>query len=576
MRQLDLEDFIDEHNLAHGLPHAPRNPPRPSVAFSGLLAMTKAKRPRRPRSSRKVQVDLEDLIAAQNAAGALQASTEKTPAQSQAAAPSDNEVAVSGQTATDDSTKFLKEVAHIRKAETPQPAYDYRFLLRPIQGMLAPPTGKGPAVCACGHARGKNVNLHLIERENGTTRASAVGIYRCGNGEACPVCARHVAALRARRYRLVHEAVNAQGGTMLSFVFTVKHDSDDALAPLLAALKAASTGARSDRYWNEKIAPLIHAVGAMSDVHVRWSGRGGWHPHLHVTLPCLTADKEALQAGSAMLIERFVERLAKLGYCASPAQQSASILDARPNAYPAHHHRRAQVAGDLAAEMNEDTSLSLFDIAELAAAGDVKMEARFVEFFESMRGSKSGVISASMARKLNIEAGTDPGPGFDESTRVGSIASPVWMKLLDLNLTGTFLTHVETFGREGWQRSRWWALQQTGFAPPVDHAMAGEMTVALKAMALLSDPEAKAIARNYLASQVEGWTARHGHDLIAATLSYAEAHAAFTDHGDAEAEDMVAVFETWADKAARCRRDRVPHTTLSMSDDPPREAVPIG
>ncbi|WEJ57472.1 hypothetical protein [Devosia sp. FJ2-5-3] len=355
---------------------------------------------------------------------------------------------------------------------------------------------------------------------------------------------------------------------MITFVFTIEHDRDDRLAPLLAALKSASTGARSDRYWNEKIKPLMQAVGAMTDAHVRWSGRGGWHPHLHVTLPCLTADLEALRAGSAMLIDRFVERLAQSGYHASTAQQSATILDARPNAYPAHHHRRADVEGKLADAVNEDTSLSPFDIAELAAAGDAEMEGRFVEFFEALRGTKSGVITAKMAKKLGIEAGTDPGPSFDETTLVGSIPSPVWMKLLDLNLTGTFLSHVETFGRDGWQRSRWWALHQTGFAPPVDLVIADQIMLAIKAMALLSDPEAQAIGKSVLANQVDRWSARYGRDLVAATLSYAEAHAALNAHGNAEAEAMADVLDTWADKAFRRRRDAASHKTLLKSDSP--------
>ncbi|HEY4201703.1 MAG TPA: hypothetical protein VGM83_14210 [Devosiaceae bacterium] len=573
MYQTDLEDLIDEYNLLHGLPPAKRNPPRPSP----LPVAAKPKRPRRPRASRPVQIDLEELIAASEAAEASEAASVPSPTavvETPAArhrpapgsdlrpAPEDGQPEVE----EDDDIRFLKEVAHIRERESQQPQYDYRFLMRPIQEMLAPGEGRGPAICACGHARGKTVNVHLIDRGNGTHRASATGIFRCGNGEACPACARHIAALRAKRYRLAHDAVTALGGTMVTFVFTIEHAPDDRLAPLLAALKSASTGARSDRFWNEQIRLAMQAVGAMTDTHVRWSGRGGWHPHLHVTLACLTQDIEALRAGSAMLIASFVARLAQLGHRASLEQQSVHILDARPNAYAAHHHRRAQVEGELAAAMTEDTSLSPFDIAELAVGGDLEMKARYVEFFQALRGTKSGVITAPMAKKLGIEACASPGPSFDETTRIGSIPSPVWMKLLDLNLTGTFLNHVETFGRAGWQRSRWWALQQTGFAPPVDLAMADDLMAAIKAIALLTNPTAKTIGQSFLASRVDGWTAQHGRDVAAATLSYAEEHAAFTSVGDAEAENMAVALETWADKATRRRRDRSSHMTLPMRD----------
>lgn len=593
MRSVDIEDLIDEYNAADGLPPAQRNPPH-APAASNALPVAKAKRRRRPRQQRMVQTDLEEIIAVNKAAEAAGmvadvpcASPLEAFPPSEIDAPSTSEQPEQDtkDNEGEEDIKFLKEAVRIRTEETQQPAYDYRFLLRPIQEMLAPlrqrkDKEKRLAVTVCGHARRKTVNVHLIDRGNGTQRASVTGIYRCGNGEACPVCARHVAALRAKRYRIAHEAVNALGGTMLTFVFTIGHDHnhnhDDALAPLLAALKSASTGARQDRFWNEKIAPLIHAEGAMTDVHVRRSSRGGWHPHLHVTIACLTKDMDALREGATMLIDQYVKRVHKLGYRARRPLQSVSILDARPNAYAAHHHRRADVEGKLADEMDENTSLSAFDIAELAAAGDAKMRALFKEFVEAMRGSKSGVITAAMAKKLGIKAGTDPGPGFDETTRVGSIPSPVWMKLLDLNLTGTFLDHVESFGREGWQRSRWWALQQTGFAPPVDIGIADEMTVAIKAIALVSDPEAQTIGRNLLASRVEGWAAQHGPDLVAATLDYAEAHAPFTAHGDGDAADMAVMLETWADKAARRRREGAFHMTLAVGDRLPREVVPIG
>lgn len=578
---IDIEDLLDQYNLAQGLPPAPRNPPRAPAASHPLLA-AKAKRSRRPRQPRMVQTDLEDFIAADKAAEAatiaadcLCTSTMEASPPSETSAPSSTGQPEQGSAKAED-IKFFKEVAHIRKEETQKPAYDYRFLLRPIQQMLTPEEGRGPAVCACGHARGKTVNVHLIERENGTQRASAVGIYRCGNGEACPVCARHVAALRAKRYRRVHEAVNAMGGTMLTFVFTIDHDPEAALAPLLAALKSASTGVRSDRFWNEKIAPLMQAVGAMTDAHVRRSGRGGWHPHLHITLPCLTTDIEALRSGAAMLIERFVERLAKLGYRASTDLQSMTILDARPNAYPAHHHRRAQVHGNLADEIDDDTSLSPFDIAELAADGDAKMKALFVEFVEAMRGSKSGVITAAMAKKLGIEAGTNPGPGFDENTRLGSIPSTVWMKLLDRNLTGTFLTNVETFGRIGWQRSRWWALEQTNEAPEYSVELAAEIAELIHAQQRMPDPVAKELAQDQIEILKGDWTWTHGAEFVAGTMEYVAANHRHMQVDTEGVDIWVSILEESAGQLAIRRRYAASHTSLPVGDDRPRQAVPIG
>lgn len=68
MYQTDLEDLIDEYNLAHGLPPAKRNPPRPIAA--PILLPVMARRPRRPRTPRMMQTNLEDFIAADKAAEA--------------------------------------------------------------------------------------------------------------------------------------------------------------------------------------------------------------------------------------------------------------------------------------------------------------------------------------------------------------------------------------------------------------------------------------------------------------------------------------------------------------------------
>lgn len=470
-----------------------------------------------------------------------------------------------GVTGDDPSFMFLKEAVRIQTTPPKPPAqHDYRSLLHPIQEMLAPAKGKGPAVCACGHARGKTVKVHLIDRKTGGQRASVTGIYRCGGGEICPVCAPHVAALRAKRYRRVHEATNALGGTMVTFVFTVEHDPGDRLSALLKAIKQASTRARSDRFWNQKIKPLMNAKGALVDVHVRYNRCGGWHPHLHVTLPCLTDNIEDLRAGASMLLERYIALLAQSGYRAGREQQSATLLDARPNAYPAHHHRRAKVVGKLAEAMDDETSLSPFDIAELADTGDVEMRGLFVEFAAAMRGSRSCVVTAAMAEKLGIEPSADPTPRFDEDTLVGTLPSPVWTRLMELNLVGTFLTTVETHGREGWGRSKWWAFQQTGLAPPILPELAREMMAMLRAIAMLPNEVAQALGRNAVAKACEAGMAENDPGLIEATLDYAEAHWAFlVTEDDPVVEHWRSIFETLAGKAA-LRVDRHARPTVPI------------
>ncbi|MFD1941454.1 hypothetical protein [Paradevosia shaoguanensis] len=593
MGMIDLEDLIDEYNLAQGLPPAQRNPPRAPAASDDMPVPTKTKRPRRPRM---VQTDLIEFLEADKAAEAATAISEPArpavssdfgtdDARQQPSQPVQENAAqgvgsippstVAGVPAMacgigteDHSLRFLKEVVHIQKEPKPPTQHDYRHLLRPIQTMLSPSKGKGPAVCACGHARKKAVSVHLIERANGTERASVTGIFRCGNGEACPLCARHVAALRARRYRLVHEATTARGGKVVTFVLTIEHARDDRLGVLMKALKSAATRSRGDRLWNDEIAPLMQVVGAMTDTHVRLSRRGGWHPHLHVSIACLTDDMEALKAGASMLLDSYIAKLAALGYRAAKTQQSATILDAKPNAYPAHHHRRAEVTGKLADAMDDDTSLSPFDIAELAANGDVEMQGYFREFVEAVRGQKSGVITASMAKKLGIEPGTDPGPTFDETSRLGTIPATVWTKLLDLNLTGTFLTHVETFRREGWLRSRWWALEQTNEAPEYSTELAAEIAELIHAQQRMPDPIAKRLAQDQIEILKGDWTWTHGAELVAGTVEYVAAN---HRHMRVDTEGVNIWVSVLEDSAAR--RHPTSHTTLPVGDNTPSTAT---
>lgn len=524
------------------------------------------------------QIDLEEWIEEQNLSEPASAAVEAPlPPNALSVAPSEtgDDSAAHPASHTDrlgedgrDTIESIKEAAHFQERPSPPPG-DYRNLLRPIQRMLDP--GKDqrrPAVCLCGYARGSEIGVHLVRR-NGADAASVTGIYRCGSGESCPFCAPHVAALRAKRYRLVHEAVAARSGRMLTLTLTLAHDPGDSLEGLLKALKAASTGARSGGNWNRKIRRALNSAGVLVDAHVRWSRNGGWHPHLHLTIACLTDDEDAISTAADLLIERYVALLARLGFRAGADQQSAFILRNDPTeggyAYPAFHHRPAEVEGDLRASMDDDTSLSPFDIARLAAAGNAEMERLFIEFSRAMHGTKCAVITAPMARTLGIEPDADT-PGLDDATRLGTIPSRVWAGLLNENLQATFLSNVVTFGRQGWRRVWWWAHTETGHTPPVLDDAATEIMTLFKAMHRLDDADAKTLAQDMIDIRIEEWTARHGPALVSITIDYAEAHWRYLTMDDVAVADLMNGIEKWAAKRALRRRWEVSHTTLPVRD----------
>src|SRR5690606_6748008 len=118
-----------------------RNPPY-APAASEALPVPKSKRHIRSRQKRLAQTDLEEFIAADKAAeaaamaaGAPCASTVETPPPGERAAPSTGEQPDQEEAKVEGDIKYLKEAVRIRPQETSQPAYDYRFLLRPIQEM---------------------------------------------------------------------------------------------------------------------------------------------------------------------------------------------------------------------------------------------------------------------------------------------------------------------------------------------------------------------------------------------------------------------------------------------------------
>lgn len=574
MIQTDFEDYLSEHERVHGVGSSP-------------LLYVPAPVPKRPRREGQgmVQIDIEEWLAENETAAADPGPKPSIPFSETIAAPTGSEdEAATGQHHEEAHTlESFEEAAHVQDRPSTS-AQDYLSLLRPIQRMMDPGTERRPAVCLCGYARGKTVGVHLIER-NEKTRATIGGVYRCGNGELCPYCAPRIAALRARRYRRVHEAVMAKDGRLIAVTLTMAHGPDDRLGDLVRAMKTAANGARSGGMWNREIKVMLDVAGVLVDLHVRWSRAGGWHPHLHLTIACGTDDEAVISKAVNMLIRRYAALLAKAGYHADIDHQDVTILrndeTERGYAYPAHHHRPAAVDGDLHANMDDETSLSPFDLARLAADGDKDAEALFKDFAGAVRGMKCAVVTASMASALGIEPDNDDAPVLDDSTRVGTLPSPVWSGLLNKHMGGTLLQYVVSFGRQGWRKVWWWAHEQTGFAPPIAQREAEEIIDLLIAEQSFEDPSAKTMARDMIRWRLEAVTEAHSSAIAAASLDYAEAHWRYVETGTERIETLMAGIERWSGKRALMQRQSDTDTPqsppslfmgLAMAD----ASVPVG
>ncbi|MBJ6987276.1 hypothetical protein [Devosia sp. MC521] len=452
-------------------------------------------------------------------------------------------------------------------------------VLRTVQALHEPgkdETGKDkkrPPICYCGAPRLKDVDVHLRDDGTGRTKAGVSGIWRCRNGETCPLCIEAATARRTDAYARVGKAAIKKGGSVVSVVLSVSHSLEDKLADLMAAVKKASTGARAGGPWHRNIKVALGALGVLVDHHVRYGQRFGWHYHQHLTIFCLNRDAEAIKVAVDALVERYLRLLARQGYRAAAERQHVKVLTEHPEGkaytYPANHNpgdddEAVEVA---AVDHGEDESLSPMQLAERAAHGDNRAAALFMEFSAAIKKTRGVIVTPAMAMALEIERKEEE-PAYTEQTRLGSIPGKVWTKLIDQNLNGTFLTRVELAGRENWLAVRWWALEQTGEAPEYSNELADELAELFQAQQRLVDPTAKQLAQDQIGIMQCDWNESHGADLVVATMDYVKAHFRHMRVDKAGVEYWMATLDDLAGKVHR-RRAAASHTTLPMGDSPP-------
>ncbi|MBF0677893.1 MAG: hypothetical protein IR164_02995 [Devosia sp.] len=613
MHHVDLEDLIDEDNLARGLPPAQRNPPCPP-ASSDMPVATKPKRPRRPRAPRTVQTDLEDFIAAEKAAEAAKAATDALAASAMDMSAARKTAALGedeqpGCTKTEDAQPVeIESEAHSLslgikavdfqnedtgqagdhedeqggEPEQPvQPKLDKPpSVLRTVQALFdpGPEVKKKPPICYCNKPRLGNVDVHLREDANGRKKAGVSGVWRCGNGEVCPMCVEAAASRRMDGYGRAGGAAIEKGGRIVTIVLSVSHSRKDKLADLMQVVKKASTGARAGGTWHRQIKPAMGCAGVLVDHHVRHGERYGWHYHQHLTMYCLDRDEASIKAACAAMVERYVRLLHQQGHRADAERQHIKILHdvtkTQPYHYPANHNAVDEEEGMelAAADHGEEESATPMMLAERAAQGDTQAAALFTEFAAAIRNTRSAVITSAMTAKLGIAPKEDEAPAHNEQNRLGSIPSKVWTKLIDESLTSTFFSRVEAAGRQGWRAVRWWALEETGFAPPILDEKAHEIIYLLVAADRFDDPAYREMARDMIGWNREAWESKHGAEIVADTMEYAEAHWRLTTVDEGRMQALMDNVAIWADKRIMRRWRGLSHMTLPVGDSPPPAA----
>lgn len=337
-------------------------------------------------------------------------------------------------------------------------------LLHKIQKISRPadPDARGPAVCGCGMPGhdATSVNIHLRTSETtGEIRAGVSGIYRCGSPWLCPTCAVAKAHDRADRVQTAANATFQRGGRAALVVLTASHSRDMSLAEIKSLVATSSSAARKGRAWMNAVEEY-GILGVVVGQEVTFSTVNGWHYHQHLSVMVDGPDDGAYdraQAAGEWIAAAYAAQVRarggtvhdRYGWHVRVARDAADASD-----YTAKGSMAWEIAGGHKDQTKAATSWSPWDIAAAAADGDKAMYARWREYMETMPGTRSCVVSASLAKKLGIAAGGDTEDAgeqvlHDADEVVGRVEAPTWRVWMRHGLAATFLSRIEFGGEEG-------------------------------------------------------------------------------------------------------------------------------
>lgn len=348
------------------------------------------------------------------------------------------------------------------------------WALRDTAAMLLRPEDsekRGPAVCACGRTGHEvhAVGVHLTE----TGTAWTSGTLRCNSGWLCPVCAPRRARERQERVAEVYDTVTlGLKGQIPMITLTVRHKRGMALEDVKTAVRDAWREVRQGAPW-ARLKRKFGILGTITAPEVTWSAAHGWHYHLHIAVPCQTSREGALEVGS-WIIDRYIRYVRAAGYEALSQGQDVTLPRSPEDAarYLGKGVTSNQdVSWELAGAANKrgkSGSLHPFDILE-AASGDIAMAALWREYAAAMKGARSCVISAALAKKLGLDEADDiEAPAIEqaEEAPLGEVPSYVWNSVMRKRQGSTVLSIVEDGGAQAWPQALAEAYRIAGFDPP--------------------------------------------------------------------------------------------------------------
>jgi len=262
-----------------------------------------------------------------------------------------------------------------------------------------------PGVCKCGTARHDTTAVSVVRRDG---RAGFRGTLACDSSWLCPTCAPRRAGQRVERLEGVFDAVEAKGWMMVFVTLTAAHGPRDALEDLKRLVSDASRSARQGRAWMSLAA--THGVeGTIVGPEVTWSARHGWHYHQHLAVIVSTSDPEAAERAGHALLARYLAEIRKAGGRALPQGQDVQAVWRREDlkAYLAKGSAAWEVGAAGTGKVAHGRGSTPFDLAAAGAAGDRRAAALFLAYSLVMPGTRSCVVTASIAAKLGIAEADD-------------------------------------------------------------------------------------------------------------------------------------------------------------------------
>ncbi|MFT4156731.1 MAG: protein rep [Microbacterium sp.] len=227
------------------------------------------------------------------------------------------------------------------------------------------------------------------------------GLERCASVWACPVCAGVIRATRADE--IERAALHAQdAGMRLAFMtLTLRHRSEDGLAPSIDVLLGAWRSLQSWRAWKQLAARLGY-VGAIRSTEVTYGGNG-WHPHSHFLVvferPLSAAELASFQAEVHALWVRAVEKKGgrlpsrEHGVKVQAVDGDGAVLANYLSKVQEHAgERRTSVGAEIARgdlKRGRGDSLAPFELLDAEGPGTEQARALWVEFVTATRGRRA-------------------------------------------------------------------------------------------------------------------------------------------------------------------------------------------